>query len=138
MDSKGYDVSISDPEIHFGTSIQFHKLLVDEVLQLLEKTKASLDIAHSIALQISDSTKSSKVYVSDSNIEDDVHQCSRLNRLTTRTSFSKGKSATLVEEKLVVGQAILYPNDEVVNKMLKVFVPNLFTEKLSTNVAYLL
>ncbi|GER32213.1 UvrABC system protein C [Striga asiatica] len=162
MDSKGYDAAISDPEIHFATSIQSHKLLVDEVLQLLEKTKASLDVAHSIVMQISDLTESSKVYVSDSDVEDDIHQfsCYRrlskpprrsivlkrtprkreesLNHFATGTSFSKGKSEIKVEEKPVVNEAILCPNDQVVNEMLKIFVPNLFTEKLSTNVADLL
>ncbi|GER32218.1 P-loop containing nucleoside triphosphatehydrolases superfamily protein [Striga asiatica] len=153
MDLKGYDASISDPEIHFATSIQSHKLLVDEVLQLLEKTKASLDVAHSIAMQISDLTESSKVYVSDSDVEDDIHKPprrsivlkrtpskreERLNHFATGTSFSKGKSEIKVEEKPVVSEAILCPNDQVVNEMLKIFVPNLFTEKLSTNVADLL
>ncbi|GER25183.1 acetyltransferase [Striga asiatica] len=123
MDLKGYDASISDLEIHFATSIQSHKLLVDEVLQLLEKTKASLDVAHSIAMQISDLTESSKVYVSDSDVEDDIHKPPR---------------RSIVEEKPVVSEAILCPNDQVVNEMLKIFVPNLFTEKLSTNVADLL
>ncbi|GER27392.1 insulinase (Peptidase family M16) family protein [Striga asiatica] len=107
MDSKDYDVSISDPEIHLATSIQSHKLLVDEVLQLLEKTKASLDVFHSIALQITDSTESSKV-------------------------------ATMVEEKPVADEAIFCPNDQIDNEMLKIFVPTLFTEKHSANVADLL
>ncbi|GER31117.1 UTP--glucose-1-phosphate uridylyltransferase [Striga asiatica] len=114
------------------------KLLLDEVLQLLENTKASLDVAHSIALQISDSTETFNVYVSDSNIEDDAHQHSRSNLFTIGTSFSKGKSATMVEEKSVVGEAISCPNDQVVNEMLKIFVPDLFTEKLPTNGADLL
>ncbi|GER24985.1 ephrin type-A receptor 3 [Striga asiatica] len=92
MDSKGDDSSKSNPEIHFSKFVQSHKLLLDEFLQLLEKTKASLDDAHSIALQISNSTESFKVYVSDSDVEDNVHQCPRPNRLAAGTSFSKVKA----------------------------------------------
>ncbi|GER56453.1 PDI-like 1-2 [Striga asiatica] len=141
MDSKGYDASISDPEIHFATSIQSHKLLVDEFLQLLEKTKASLDVAHSIAMQISNLTESSKVRLSKPPRRSIVLKRTlrkreeRLNHFATETSFSKGKSEIKVEEKPVVSEAILCPNDQVVNEMLKIFVPNLFTEKLSINVA---
>ncbi|GER32744.1 hypothetical protein STAS_08826 [Striga asiatica] len=139
MDSKGYDSSKSNPEIHFAKFVQSRILLVDEFLQLLEKTKASLDDAHSIALQINDSTESFKMYVSDSDVEDDVHQCSHPNHFADGTSFSEGKTTTIVEEKpVVVGEAISRPNDEVVNEMLKIFVPSLFTEKLSANVTDLL
>ncbi|GER41564.1 endonuclease I [Striga asiatica] len=138
MDSKRYDSSKSNPEIDFDKFVQSHKLTVDEFLQLLKKTKASLGDAHSIELQISDLAESFKVYVSDSDVEDDVHQGSRPNRFAAGTSFSKGKSATMVEEKIVVGEAISQPNDEVVNEMLKIFVPSLFTEKLPANVADLL
>ncbi|GER36320.1 malectin/receptor-like protein kinase family protein [Striga asiatica] len=134
MDSKGYNSSKSNPEIDFAKFVQSHKLLVDKFLQLLEKTKASLDDVHSIALQISDSTESFKMYVSDSDVEDDVYQCSRPNRFAAGTSFSNGKSTRMDEEKLVVGEAISQTNDEVVNEMLKIFVPSLFTEKLPANV----
>ncbi|GER40909.1 endonuclease I [Striga asiatica] len=136
MDSKGYDSSKSNPEIHFAKFVQSHKLLVDEFLQLLEKTKASFGDAHLISLQINDSTELFKMYVSDSDVEDDVHQCSYPNHFAAGTSFSEGKSATMVEEKpVVVGEAISLPNDEVVNEMLKIFMSSLFTEKLPTNVA---
>ncbi|GER25242.1 outer membrane receptor protein, partial [Striga asiatica] len=118
MESKGHDAS--------------NQSLMDEVLQLLEKTKASLNVTHSFALQISDTAKSFKVYVSDLEVEDDVHQFSTREVQTkvnaVGTSFSKFKSATKVNEKLVVREAISNPNDQVVHEMLKIFVPTLLTE----------
>ncbi|GER36101.1 hypothetical protein STAS_31407 [Striga asiatica] len=136
MDSKGHEASKLYPKTHFAKYVQSHQPLMDEVLQLLEKTKASLDDAHSFALQISDLAEFLKVYVSDSDVEDDQYS----TRVTAQTevqtkvnavgtSFSKFKSATKVDEKLVVGEAISNPNDQVVHEMLKIFVPQLFTEK---------
>ncbi|GER52253.1 evolutionarily conserved C-terminal region 1, partial [Striga asiatica] len=124
MDSKGCDASKLFSEIHFAKSVQYHQPIMDEVLQLLEKTNASLDVAHSSALQISDSAKSFKVYVCNSDVEDDVHQCLhekfKLRLMQFETSFSKFKSATMVEEKLVIGEEISHPNDQVVHEMLKI------------------
>ncbi|GER41545.1 ferrochelatase 1 [Striga asiatica] len=131
MDSKGHEASKLYPETHFAKYVQSHQPLMDEVLQLLEKTKASLDVAHSFALQISDSAESFKVFVLLYVVIDLVTAQPEVQTKVNAvgTSFSKFKSATKVDEKLVVGEAISNPNDEVVHEMLKIFVPQLFTEK---------
>ncbi|KAL6501207.1 hypothetical protein OROHE_025070 [Orobanche hederae] len=83
----------------------------------IKEAKASLEKALTIAAELSVAAKSSKLYVCDSDVEDDVHPSST-------PSIRRG--TIKFEEKPNIGGLA---SQETGNKMLKIYLPKLFEKK---------
>ncbi|KAL6578605.1 hypothetical protein OROMI_008821 [Orobanche minor] len=83
----------------------------------IKEAKTSLDKALTIAAELSVAAESSKLYVCDSDVEDDVHPSST-------PSIRRG-TIKFEEKPYIGGQA----SQETGNEMLKIYLPKHFEKK---------